>query len=316
MSLIFEINGKVSEVMSVPLDGLTVGRSWDSSVVVKDRYVDPVQLRVSLQDDVLMVEDLDSSNGTEIEGKQIGGKQCAYQYGETIVLGDTILKIFDSMKEVEKTALRSRWFNAVRFFKPLYLLLLLVSFASALAAFNQWIYATEIYSFADGLSSFFQTTVGIFVIAACFATFNKLVKGFSSMREHIILVSFISIASTILVDFIAWFIRFNLQSLSIGEAVSIFIDGFVYVLLAVAALSYMTQLNKLKVWGLSIIVAIGITYNSNSDLFSKEDHEKWSKSSTTEAFALPPSFLFKEAVGLDQHLGKTGELFELADEAK
>jgi len=316
MNLVIEINGRSTKTVSVPNEGITIGRSWDNQLVVKDRYVDPVQLRVFFQDEQLFIEDLNSSNGTELDGKQIKGKQHAYELGQRIILGDTSLKVFDVTKEVEKTALRSMWFKLVRLFKPLPLLILLVCIASVLGAVSEWVYSTVSYRFADGLSTFFKTAVGIVAIAACFATFNKLLKGFSSIKEHIILISFISIVSFVLVDFISWVIRFNLQKLTSGEVVSTAIDAFIYALFAVAALSYIFQLKKVKVWLLSLLVAGGLVYSDYSDKFSLQDHEKWSDSSTTEVFALPPVFVFKSAVDVEEHLAKTKSLFEQADKAK
>jgi len=316
MNLVIEINGRSTKTVMVSEEGITIGRSWDNDVVIKDRYVDPVQLKLFSHEGKLIIEDLLSSNGTEIEGKQIKGKQQTYELGQRIILGDTSLKVFDATKEVEKTALRSVWFKLVKLFKPLPSLFLLVCITGVLTVISEWIYSIQVYSLADGLSTFFKTAVALISIAACFATFNKLLKGFSSIKEHLVLVCFISIISLLLVDFLSWVIRFNLQQPSSGELISIAMDGFIYALFAVAALSYIFQLKQINVWVLSLFVAGGFIYSDYADRFSLEDHEKWSESSSTEVFALPPAFVFKSPVDVDEHLNKTSGLFDLADKAK
>ena len=309
MNVILEINGKVRDRVLIPEQGITVGRSWDNEVIVKDDYVDPKQVRLSVDENGLIVEDLDSTNGTEISGKRINGSGTLYRHGELIHIGDTALRLLKVEDDTSKTKKRSFWFNLIRTFKPLPLLLSLMVVTSLAHIFERWIYSTEIFSTADAVSVFFQTGLGVIAIAAFFSIFNKLFKGHSSFKEHLILVCLISIFSLIL-SYIVWLIRFNLQEPSTGEVFDIASGALTGALFIVGGLTYITQLSRLKVWVLALVCCVGFIYYENIDKFTKEDHEKWSEYSDTENVVLPPAYLLKKPVELDDYLESVDQLFD------
>ena len=312
MNVILEINGKVRDRVLITEQGITVGRSWDNDVIVKDDYVDPKQVRLSVDDGGLIVEDLDSTNGTEISGKRINGSGALYQHGELIHIGDTALRLLKVEDDVSKTKKRSFWFNLVRTFKPLPLLLSLMVMTSLAHIFERWVYSTEIFSTADAVSVFFQAIFGVIAIAACFSIFNKLFKGHSSFKEHLILVCLISIFSLILSS-IVWFIRFNLQQSSTGQILDISSGALTGALFIVGGLSYITQLSRMKVWILAAVCCAGFIYYDNVNEFTKEDHEKWTEYSDTENVVLPPAYLFKKPVKLDDYLESVDLIFDRLD---
>ena len=312
MNVILEINGKVQDRILITEQGITVGRSWDNEVIVKDAYVDSKQVKLSVDENGLIVEDLDSTNGTEISGKRINGSGALYQHGELIHIGDTALRLLKAEDDVSKTKKRSFWFNLVRIFKPLSLLLTLIVVTSLAHIFERWVYSTEIFSTADGVSVFFQTTLGVIAIAACFSIFNKLFKGHSSFKEHLILVCLISIFSLVLSS-IVWLIRFNLQQPSTGEVFDITSGALTGALFIVGGLSYITQLSRMKVWILAAVCCAGFIYYDNVNEFTKEDHEKWTEYSDTENVVLPPAYLFKKPVKLDDYLESVDLIFDRLD---
>jgi len=169
MKLILEINGKVKEHILIPEQGITIGRSWDNDVILKDRYVDPKQVKLSLVDDQLIIEDLNSTNGTEVSGQQVNGKSLTYKVGDLISVGDTIIRLLKVTTDVAQTRRRSLWFHFVRFFKPIPLLALLLIAVGGLYVFSGWIFSTTPYSLANAASGFFESVSAIFMIAGLFA---------------------------------------------------------------------------------------------------------------------------------------------------
>ena len=63
------------EGLEVSLDGqeqFTIGRSAESSLVIRDDYTSTHHARLMLWNDQWMVQDLDSTNGTLLDGKRVG----------------------------------------------------------------------------------------------------------------------------------------------------------------------------------------------------------------------------------------------------
>ncbi len=71
---------------------LVVGRAADNSVVLQDDYVSSRHARFFAQDGRWYVEDLGSTNGTQVGGNRISN-QVALQVGTTVRLGKTLLEV-------------------------------------------------------------------------------------------------------------------------------------------------------------------------------------------------------------------------------
>ncbi len=68
------ITSGAKEGLELPLEGdqLTIGRSADSGLVIRDDYTSTHHARLMLWDDVWMLQDLDSTNGSFVKGKKVG----------------------------------------------------------------------------------------------------------------------------------------------------------------------------------------------------------------------------------------------------
>ncbi len=68
------ITSGAKEGLELALEGdqLTIGRSADSGLVIRDDYTSTHHARLMLWDDVWMLQDLDSTNGSFIKGKKVG----------------------------------------------------------------------------------------------------------------------------------------------------------------------------------------------------------------------------------------------------
>ena len=79
---------------SFDLEGDTteVGRSPDNHVQLKDAYVSRRHLRILRRENRLFIEDLESSNGSFVDGEPISpGVECEIREGIPIIIGISVI---------------------------------------------------------------------------------------------------------------------------------------------------------------------------------------------------------------------------------
>src|SRR5436190_2058235 len=69
------------------LDGVTLGRGESADIQIEDAYASSRHARVVRQGDLLVLEDLGSTNGTYLNGEIIQGPQPLHP-GDRIRIGD------------------------------------------------------------------------------------------------------------------------------------------------------------------------------------------------------------------------------------
>ena len=74
--------------------GATLGRSADSDIRLEDRYASQMHARLFTRRGVQFVEDLESTNGTLLNGEPLHG-EAELRPGDTIRIGDTELRYED-----------------------------------------------------------------------------------------------------------------------------------------------------------------------------------------------------------------------------
>jgi two-component system, NtrC family, response regulator AtoC len=83
----------------------TVGRSPECTVVTNDSRASRIHARISWSDSSLVIEDLESRNGTWIDGSTIRGSTRALSGSETIVIAD--LRIIVALASAAETSVRA-----------------------------------------------------------------------------------------------------------------------------------------------------------------------------------------------------------------
>jgi pSer/pThr/pTyr-binding forkhead associated (FHA) protein len=73
------------------IGGLSIGRSRDADVPIEDRYASGVHARVFPRGDRFLVEDMNSTNGTLLNGASLRGEAELID-GDTIQIGDTVFR--------------------------------------------------------------------------------------------------------------------------------------------------------------------------------------------------------------------------------
>ncbi|MDX2026297.1 FHA domain-containing protein [Microcella sp.] len=88
------ITSGAKEGLELPLEGdqLTIGRSADSGLVIRDDYTSTHHARLMLWDGTWMVQDLDSTNGTILNGKKVGAP-TAVPLNSPISIGTTTFEL-------------------------------------------------------------------------------------------------------------------------------------------------------------------------------------------------------------------------------
>jgi len=70
------------------IGGLSIGRSKDSDVQIQDRYASGLHARVFSREGQFVVEDMNSTNGTLLNGATLQGEAELID-GDTVQIGDT-----------------------------------------------------------------------------------------------------------------------------------------------------------------------------------------------------------------------------------
>ena len=73
------------------IGGLSVGRSKDADVQIEDRYASGLHVRVFSREGRFFVEDMNSTNGTLLNGATLNG-EAELMDGDSLQIGDTELR--------------------------------------------------------------------------------------------------------------------------------------------------------------------------------------------------------------------------------
>jgi len=82
--------------LEVPLgsaDSLSIGRSSECGLVIRDDYTSSHHARLSKRGDIWTIQDLDSTNGTYLDGRRLGDKPTQVELGTPIKVGATTFEL-------------------------------------------------------------------------------------------------------------------------------------------------------------------------------------------------------------------------------
>ena len=81
--------------LELPLgaDSLTIGRSSESALVIRDDYTSSHHARLLLRGDSWAIQDLDSTNGTLVAGQRVTGSPVALSLGTPVKVGATTFEL-------------------------------------------------------------------------------------------------------------------------------------------------------------------------------------------------------------------------------
>lgn len=81
--------------LELPLgsDSMTIGRSSESALVIRDDYTSSHHARLLLRGDAWAIQDLDSTNGTFVAGQRVTGGPVALSLGTPVKVGATTFEL-------------------------------------------------------------------------------------------------------------------------------------------------------------------------------------------------------------------------------
>jgi len=312
-SLIVEIaNREGIRIQRAVLDdsGLSIGRAWNSDVIVQDRFVDADHLGLSLNEEQqILVTDFSTTNGSRLAGKHLNGTANAYRLGDVLTIGDTRLKIFDAHETVAPTALRSKWFLlAERFgtFKALLTLTVLALLAQVAQSYSR---STAPLKAEDIIFSGFGVLILVLVWSLLLGFVAKLFRGESNIKPLWVLAC-LGIVVANIIAFAVLITKFNMQDASLGSALSAAAFCAFSIWLLVGVFSYTTHFQSRSKWACSFFVVLGLYAISQSEEYLREPHQAWRASTETERATLPPAFLLRKGVSIDEYLLQTESLYD------
>lgn len=92
---VLEITGQsnVKKGSVIPIrSSVTIGRKDDNSVIISDQHISGNHARLIIKNNVLFIEDLNSTNGTFVNDKKIDGK--VKLFGKDVIrIGSSIFKV-------------------------------------------------------------------------------------------------------------------------------------------------------------------------------------------------------------------------------
>ncbi|MFY9714890.1 MAG: FHA domain-containing protein [Microbacterium sp.] len=81
--------------LELPLgtEAMTIGRSSESALVIRDDYTSSHHARLMLRGDTWVIQDLDSTNGTFFAGNRVTGSPVALTLGTPVKVGATTFEL-------------------------------------------------------------------------------------------------------------------------------------------------------------------------------------------------------------------------------
>jgi len=307
-------NGVRIQRISLDEQAISIGRSWNSDLIIRDRFVDADHLRLSLSDEGgFLLEDLSSTNGSQVNGKLLHAKSNKYSLETDIRLGDTSIRFFDADATVAPTTLRSKWFALAERFSSWQSLLVLTIVAALTQSIVSELRTAEPFQF----DAFLVSLAGVLALLTFWSLvlgfIAKLIRGESNHRALWVLACLGIIVANVMTVVIL-ILRFNLQNHVVGEWVSILCFGAFSIWLLVGAFSYVSSMSAGRKWLVSLLVVFSVYGLMRSDEFLREPHQAWRSFTQTEAATLPPSLLVRGGVTLDEYQGASEALFEINPE--
>ncbi len=295
---------------SLDQHGIRIGRSWNSDIIIQDRFVDAEHLNLSLSDEgKLLLEDLSSTNGSQLNGKSLRAAQKNYVLESDVRLGDTSIRFFDADVSVAPAALRSRWFVLAERFSSWSSLLALTIVATLVHTMVNELRNTEPVQLDVLLVSVAGVLALLLFWSLVLGFIAKLIRGESNARALWVLACLGVIVANVLTIAIL-VIRFNLQDHVIGQWISVLCFGAFAVWLLVGTFSYISSMSASRKWLVSLLVVFSAYGLMRSDDLLREPHQSWRSFTKTEAATLPPALLVRRGVSLDDYQSAAEDLFD------
>lgn|GEM_PF-1631299 len=308
--VVIEKNGQqqLHNVSLSPSKSLLIGRAWHNDVILNDEYIDASHLQLSMNEDgSIMVSDMGSLNGSRLVKRTFVG-ESPYTPGLPIMIGDSLVTLYDTNDAVSPTKKLDSVHIASRIFGS-FSWVLAATLAAAAGLIISVYYASSVEATSEVLTDQFLGLSIMATVWCLLASFvGKLFRHKTHLKLHWVLVCFATFLFAVggqLVDVL----RFNLDS-DVSEAV--LVNGFyaaAILLFAYATFSLSTQLGVAKkLIGASVFAVMPVVFNLVTPLLV-EEHVRWTRAAAVERLNLPPSLFVGTTITLQGHIQNSESLF-------
>ena len=288
----------------------TIGRAFDSDVVLTDPLVDPQQARVFRQEDgTLAIEDLSSTNGTRLNGKAIVSA-TPFVSGDLVEVGHTLIRIFERDHAVRPTLRQSdggwpRWLASA----PVVLLTTLLGTLSLLG-FDYLGFAGE-YELQNTAREAFGFAVQLVAWTLFWGTATRILRGQFHFRAHWSIGALLIGLSPLLDELVA-LLAFNLQSLTAYKLLDALLTAAALLLALYATFTVATHWQTARRWFaaaaptvLLLVSAYGIPLLSTKEAVAAP---------ALLGLSRPPSLAFRGGVDTATFVDRQARLYDKVNE--
>ena len=301
---------KVLERIKFNGEQLRLGRSYYNDVILDDPHVcaHHAILRQNEHGE-LVIDDCDSINGIRNEKRTPLRSGSSLNSGDTLLLGKTYIRVYQSTHPVAPTIALTRFENLLHWLsRPLAAALLL---AMSLIAVTLYFYlgSTKEFELSNFKSPLVGLSVSILIWCCIWALIGRISRHDARFITHLNLL-LTTLLVTLAHELIGDIIRYN----SSNVVYMIFDYGLMGLILATLLWSQLyisTHVTRLRRWIMShgiawSLVGVALVMNWNSDDFSKYP--------SYSSLVKPPLLRLAPASSLDEFQTQSARQFELAAE--
>lgn len=313
--LLIEKEGQCSAV-PVSFDDnnpVVIGRAWKNDVIINDPYVDSEHLSLSANEDHFFIEDLNSQNGTLVEKKQVDNT-ASYSMGDSIVVGETTLRLIDANAEVAPALKIEKSNRLIKRIDSFWFIPIAVIFV-LLATYLQGLWGGDVEQTADLIVNSMMYAVGAMLIwTLAVGILSKLFRQKAAFTLAAIVFSVVMVLE-LLFNLIGNAIKFNLNS---GLAITV-IDQIVVltplVFMLYATLSLVTRFSRFVKVCVTSALCVFVLLASVYFPTLQPEHQRWSRSVSGHHLGQPAALFFGTTESLDAHMTKTSNLFDQLEQS-
>ncbi len=312
---IIEASGsqRVERFKLSPEKVITIGRAWNSDIVLEDQYVDPKHLAIELDDsNNLSIRDLKTINGSRL-GKLSIKDKIEYQQGTSIRLGDTRIRFYRSDTQVPKALPFDSVHQFTRSFKSTGAIIIcsVLFFGAMLAA--QYFDGVKESNAENVLTDLFG--LGVLSLAWCLIAgfVGKLFRHETNFAQHWVFICLLGLLSIFILRF-SELIEFNFSGSILSTLLSFVFTAGLIGILVFGTLSLATRLGKPKKLFLACLFAITPYVLTLVTPLLKEERELWSYRAEPGISTKNPALKWRKSVSYNQHSEAVDDLFDKLDE--
>ncbi len=246
MQLVISIAGDAGQRLEkhdLSETGLTIGRGWDCDVILQDRRVDPLHLRMSLNaEGAVVVQDLMSLNGTRIRGKNIEATTKVGS-GVSLHLGKTTLQVFAADHEVRPALSPSIW-DQLREIIAAPRWVAAISLVSLIGLVRLgYLQTTTSYEPQQALSTLFYAVGLAGIWAVAWGLLGRLLRNESHILAHWSVALAAGLVGALLGELVVFFAWIT-HSVDLHQLLSVLSRSALYFVVALITLSFATHLRR------------------------------------------------------------------------